>query len=249
MGVKRRGEAKQKAEFQAIQKGNIPKGSPYRLHRLLGDFNNPNKQNESSKFCHTKYAFLLEAPFEVSERCCGVMKKAPSRNYEKQTGRKPILATMTEESRLRLQRWFHEGCNAFEAKHQTSKPMSFWTEQDVLEYINKYNVPICSVYGDIVEVSDEEIEGQMTFSECAGCDTSMFDAPKAKHLETTGCKRTGCMFCGFGCQNKDDRRFVDMKKTHPKQYEWIMKPTSEGGLGYKEIIDWMNEHGNLNIKY
>lgn len=40
-----------------------------------------------------------------------------------------------------------------------------------------------------------------------------------------------------------------MKVTHPKTYEWIMKPTEDGGLGYKEVIDWINEHGNLNIRY
>ena len=40
-----------------------------------------------------------------------------------------------------------------------------------------------------------------------------------------------------------------MKETHPKQYNYIMKPVSDGGLGYKEIIDWINEHGNMNIKY
>ena len=40
-----------------------------------------------------------------------------------------------------------------------------------------------------------------------------------------------------------------MKQTHPKVYEYIMKPTEEGGLNYKEVIDWLNEHGNMNIKY
>ena len=40
-----------------------------------------------------------------------------------------------------------------------------------------------------------------------------------------------------------------MKLTHPKQYEYIMKSWDEGGLGFKEIIDWINEHGNLNIRY
>ena len=36
--------------------------------------------------------------------------------------------------------------------------MSFWTEQDVLHYIKKYNVPYCSVYGDIV--IDEKVDGE-----------------------------------------------------------------------------------------
>lgn len=44
-------------------------------------------------------------------------------------------------------------------------------------------------------------------------------------------------------------RFERMKITHPKQYEWIMKPWDAGGLGYKSVIDWINENGNLHIRY
>lgn len=28
-----------------------------------------------------------------------------------------------------------------------------------------------------------------------------------------------------------------------------MRSWNEGGLGFKEVIDWINEHGNLNIRY
>ena len=57
------------------------------------------------------------------------------------------------------------------------------------------------------------------------------------------------MFCGFGCHLEKESRFVKMKETHPQIYDYIMRPESQGGLNYKEIIDWLNEHGNLNIKY
>jgi hypothetical protein len=58
------------------------------------------------------------------------------------------------------------------------------------------------------------------------------------------------MFCGYGCHlEKGEGRFERMKKTHPKQYDYIMRPWEQGGLNYKEVIDWINEHGNLNIKY
>ena len=35
----------------------------------------------------------------------------------------------------------------------------------------------------------------------------------------------------------------------PKVYDYIMRPTEAGGLNYKEIIDWINENGNLHIRY
>ena len=57
------------------------------------------------------------------------------------------------------------------------------------------------------------------------------------------------MFCGFGChlEKPGEGRFERMKKTHPKQYEYIMKPKSEGGLGYKFVIDWINEHNGKGV--
>ena len=49
-------------------------------------------------------------------------------------------------------------------------------------------------------------------------------------------------FCMFGCMSKQWDNFERLKITHPKQYAYIMKPWSEGGLGYKEVIDWINEN-------
>ena len=155
-----------------------------------------------------------------------------------------MTAQMACESLLRQSKWIRYGCNVFETKNPISNPMSFWTEQDVLKYIKDNNIKIASVYGDIVPdySKTEEMEGQIDFSDLG----LMNDNRK---LKTTGCSRTGCMFCGFGCHLNNDQRFVLMKKTHPKQYDYIMRPKEQGGLNYKEVIDWINEHGNLNIKY
>lgn len=92
-----------------------------------------------------KWAFLVDAPFPVSDKCCAVMKHKPINQYGKQTGRKAIIGTMAAESRHREQAWLSNGCNAFEAKTPTSQPLSFWTEQDVLHYIKDFGVPYCPV--------------------------------------------------------------------------------------------------------
>ena len=121
--------------------------------------------------------------------------------------------------------------------------MSFWTEQDVLLYIYKNRIPIASVYGEVVK--ETEVEGQLDFE-----DLGIFDLGRPI-LKTTGCKRTGCMFCGYGChlEQEGEGRFERLKITHPKIYDYIMRKREEGGLNYKEVIDWMNEHGGLSIKY
>ena len=121
----------------------------------------------------------------------------------------------------------------------------------LFRYIKINKLPICSVYGDVIEDADhyKNIDGQMRFDDLSS-DLWNDDLLQPK-LKTTGCHRTGCMFCGYGChlEKEGEGRFERMKETHPKQYEWIMKPWDEGGLGYKEVIDWLNENGNLNIKY
>lgn len=234
-------------------------GNNQRLAIMLGmltkDKANPIKANipdeEISTFSQVRYKFFLTAPFEISNKCCKVIKKNPSHKYNKESGRHPMTAQMASESKLRTQKWLQNGCNGFDLREPISNPMAFWTEQDVLLYLKQNNIPLCSIYGEIVEDTDgtNEVAGQMTFSDLTGWeDMELFDAERLP-LKTTGCARTGCMFCGFGCHLNNDQRFVQMKQTHPKQYDYIMRPESEGGLNYKEIIDWINENGNLNIKY
>ena len=202
----------------------------------------PNERGDWSMFSAVKWQFLLDAPFEVSNQCCNVMKKNLVHRYARETGRKCITGQMASESRLRTQKWVDNGCNGFNLKEPVSNPMSFWMEQDVLRYIKENNIHICSVYGEIVR--DEEIDGQISMADIGF-------AEDTARLKTTGRNRTGCMFCGFGCHLEKDGqgRFEQMKTTHPKQYEYIMKPWDEGGLGYKDVIDWLNEHGNLHIRY
>jgi 3'-phosphoadenosine 5'-phosphosulfate sulfotransferase (PAPS reductase)/FAD synthetase len=140
--------------------------------------------------------------------------------------------------------WIKNGCNAFEAKNPTSQPLSFWTEQDILHYIKKYNVPYCSVYGDIVIDVNSEIEGQINLIDVIG------DYEETDRLKTTGCDRTGCIFCMFGCHlEKGENRFQRLKRTHPRQYDFCInggeyneegkwQPNKEG-LGLAKVLDYI----------
>lgn len=93
-----------------------------------------------------KWKYLVDAPFKISDKCCDVMKKNPAKDFEKRTGKYPILGTMTEESKLREQKYLKTGCNAFEAKRPNSTPLAFWTTADIWEYIKKYNVKYSPIY-------------------------------------------------------------------------------------------------------
>ena len=111
-------------------------------------------------------------------------------------------------------------------------------------YYPKEYGAICSVYGDVVTdyKSMGQCENQMSFA-----DYGIFDNERPL-LKTTGCQRTGCVLCGFGCHLEKESRFLRLKETHPKFHNllYILK---NNGVTYAEAIDWVNEHGNMNIKY
>jgi len=180
------------------------RGSAWAVDRLNGR----NSDGSPSKYRgshYVKWAYLLDSPFKFSAKCCEVMKIKPFAEYEKRSGNKMIVGTMASESARRKQAWLQTGCNAFEAKTPISKPLSFWTEQDVLKYLRDFKVQYSSVYGDIAENS------------------------KGK-LYTTGETRTGCVFCPIGCHLDKVNRFQRLAITHPKLYDYVINTLELGKL-------------------
>ena len=237
------GETVSQAQISLINKTSK---YTYRLKKLNGTLTD--KNGKTSQFNMTKYKPLLYVDFKISNKCCEIMKKSPVKQYEKETGEKAITAQMTSESRLRTSQWLKNGCNGFDMKRQVSNPMSFWTEQDVLEYIYRVKTPISSVYGKV------EIEPQ--YSQLC------FDFFSNKvEFQTTKCRRTGCIYCGFGCHlEKYPSRFQLLKQTHPKLYDYcinggehnedgIWQPDKYGlGMGY--VFDTLNQiYGDDFIRY
>lgn len=202
-------EVIQKYGYPVVSKETAKRIYEMRHYNLTDDY--------KAKLLHAipqKWRYLIDAPFEVSSKCCEVMKKRPFRQYEKETGKTGIVATMACESYLRQMRWLETGCNAFDSTRPTSTPMAFWTEQDILLNLKTYAVPYCPIYGEIADENGK--------------------------LKTTGVSRTGCMFCMFGVQcEKEPNRFQRMKFTHPKIYDYCMKPMADGGLGLAEVLDFI----------
>ena len=213
---------------QRIHEWNNSKRTTYLHMRWQGK--NTDGTDKDPRFNISKWIPLRDSGIPISHKCCDVMKKNPVKKYEKQTGRKPMLAVMAGESKLRENAWLKNGCNAFESSRPKSNPMSFWTEQDILHYIKEYNVPYCPVYGDIlVKPKADIIDGQINLIDYLGC------YEQEDTLVTTGCNRTGCMFCMFGCHlEKEPNRFQRMKITHPKQYEYCMNQ-----LGLKDVLEYI----------
>lgn len=236
---------------EVIKKYGYPVISKTVAHNVRCARNEPDGEIVKNCFCSEKsgpYAMakwndLRFVNFNIDDRCCDIMKKQPAHEYSKKNGIYFMTAEMACESKKRTDKWLQNGCNGFDLKNPKSTPMAFWTEQDVLEYIYKNNLPVAEPYGKVIET-----ECQLTF-----------DGDQCKY-ETTGCNRTGCMFCAFGLHlEKGKTRFQLLKETHPKQYEYcinggefvngIWQPNKKGlGLGY--VFDEINKiYGEDFIRY
>lgn len=92
-----------------------------------------------------KWRFLIDAPFKISERCCDILKKAPFKRFENKTGLKPFVGTMATDSRNRMIQYLNTGCNSLNG-HAMSKPLSFWTEEDIWNYIRMSDLEYSQIY-------------------------------------------------------------------------------------------------------
>ena len=182
-----------KEQSQYIRQAKHTNSEKLRNIRLYGSINGIGKIAE-------RWKYLINSPFDVSEKCCDFLKKKPFEKFRKETGLFPVIGTMASESRLRFQKWLKYGCNSFETNMIASYPLSIWTENDIWAYIRKYNLPYSPIYD-------------------------------------MGIKRTGCMFCGFGCHIKGDRRFYFLKENKPKIYNHFMQ-MQNNGISYKEALQF-----------
>ncbi len=205
----------------------------YRLEKLLGTAKQ--KDGSKSRFNLERYKCLINAPFRISNQCCNVMKKNPMKKIKAY----PIIATMAEESAIRATGWYKTGCNSFEGKI-ASRPMSFWTKQDVLQYIRKYDIKVADCYGEVIPVDKNN---NQTFEEIKD------------HYMFNGVQRTGCIFCMFGCHldtlKGGINRFAFLQQRNPELFDYCMRGGKfdeqglwipDKGLGMAFVIEWLNKN-------
>jgi 3'-phosphoadenosine 5'-phosphosulfate sulfotransferase (PAPS reductase)/FAD synthetase len=158
-----------------------------------------------------KWQYLKDAPFKISDECCNKIKKEPIKKYEKETGQKGILGNLACEGVQRERNYLKTGCNSFESKRPLSMPLGFWTDNDILRYLQNNNILYSEIYGDIIELENGD-------------------------LTTTKEKRTGCIFCMFGVHlDKEPNRFQRLKQTHSKLYDYCIHK-----LGLGNVLDYIN---------
>lgn len=163
---------------------------------------------------------LTGCDIKFSEKCCNILKKEPIARLKY-----PSIMTGEQavESKTRENTWLKQGCNyKLPDGGMKSKPLGAVSLDAVLYALKERNVPLSPDYGEVIY-----------------CD-------KTRCYQCTGAQRTGCALCGFGVKFDPDR-FIRLQETEPAKIAFAFKPFEQGGLGYKEVCEVLNEHCGMNI--
>ena len=134
-----------------------------KVSRMIHDLQNPTEKNINTRRLYwegikkdgslTKYfklpkkwRKLVTSGFKISDKCCYYIKKQPFKMYQKETKRCPFNGTMASDSAQRKSSYLQTGCNSFVKGAQHSQPIAFWLEQDIWNYIKKFNIPYSKIY-------------------------------------------------------------------------------------------------------
>lgn len=194
-----------------------PTGNNQNIYRLYDIGINRFGQKVEGYKVAQQWRFLVDAPFNISDLCCNIMKKEPMKRYERETGRAQFVGILADESKGREKTYVETGCNAFDSKSPRSWPLAFWTRQDILEYIRRENLPYAEVYGEIVETP--------------------------RGLDTTGVQGTGCVFCLFGMQlETGQNRIQQLARSHPHLWKYCMDK-----LGMRDVLQYIRDNANPRL--
>ncbi|KKN85459.1 hypothetical protein LCGC14_0277780 [marine sediment metagenome] len=121
-----------------------------------------------------KYRYLIDVPFDVTNKCCDILKINPLRPFRKNG---MLVGTMATDSFTRRYAYLQTGCINI-IKH-TCSPLSIWTKENIWEFIKQNNVRYCDIYD----------KGE-SYTGCAYCGFGiMFDKTRFERLKEREPKR------------------------------------------------------------
>lgn len=146
------------------------------------------------------YNVLRDCKF--SQHCCKVLKKDPSEKLQAELDVDVIFkGLMASESRTRRTNFATRGYLFKSRRNHLGNdpfyhcnPLQIWTDDDIWEYIHRYDVPYAPLY-DMSWVDKDGAEHKIPRNGCFGCATDI--AYKNNHLQA-------------------------LRRTHPKMYKMLM---------------------------
>ena len=227
-------EVKPKMNFkETVQKYGFPLVSK-KVARQIHDLKNPTKNNVASRNLYLtgikrdgtttksfklskKWHKLIETQFDITNKCCDVLKKEPMHRFEKESKLVPFVGTTIDESTQRKQSWLETGCNTYKGDNIKSRPISIWSEQDIWDYLKNYNVPYSEIYDDKKDADGNVIvKGEI---------------------------KTGCAYCGFGAGFDksniiDKNRYERLAIRKPHQFKKMME-LENNGVCFKDALSFV----------
>lgn len=157
-------------------------------------------KSESEKEETLEYYDLIRH-VKTSNHCCAILKKEPSEKKQAELGIDVIMkGLMAAESRSRLLSFATRGYifkshrpHAPEFYHVS--PLGIWRDEDIWEYIHRFDVP----YGPLYDIEYKNSKGEVF------------------HI-----KRNGCVGCCTDIAFKDNHMSI-LRQTHPERWEQLMK--------------------------
>jgi len=159
--------------------------------RMIWDLRHPNPRNEATRNLYLtgikrdgtrtksfklpkKYQYLINAPFDISDKCCDFLKIKPMKSFRKDG---MFIGDKAIDSRIRRICYLQTSC--INTKRNTCMPLSIWTKEDVWKYIKQNNLKYCDIYD-----KGEKSTG------CAYCAFGiMFDKTRFERLKKRESKR------------------------------------------------------------
>lgn len=147
------------------------------------------------------YDLLRQA--KISQACCDILKKTPSKIIQRDMKVDLVfMGMMASESRRRALNFLDKGY-LYALTHDkvgddpvhNCNPLSIWTDEDIWDYIHRFNVPYASLY-----------------------DMGWTDTNGEHHK----IKRNGCIGCGTDLLFPNNHMAM-MRRTHPTLWEMFMR--------------------------
>lgn len=138
---------------------------------------------------------------KTSNHCCSILKKEPSERKQAELGIDVVMkGLMAEESHSRLlsfatRGYIFESHRPHAPKFYHVSPLGIWTEEDIWQYIYRYDVPYSPLYD--IEYTDSK-------GDCRCI------------------KRNGCVGCCTDIAFKDNHMSV-LRQTHPELWRHYME--------------------------
>lgn len=129
-----------------------------KIARMITDLRNPTPNNIASRNLYLtgikrdgtktksfklpkKYKYLIDAPFDITNKCCNLLKIKPMSIFKKDG---IFIGTMTIDSGIRKAVYMKTGC--INLNKNICTPLSIWNKNDIWDFIKQNNIPYCNIY-------------------------------------------------------------------------------------------------------